>query len=52
VQATEAAQSAAIATLATTVTALAANTAELDPAALVAEIQAAINNTVIHLTTS
>jgi GH25 family lysozyme M1 (1,4-beta-N-acetylmuramidase) len=52
VQATEAAQSAAIATLATTVAALAANTAAIDPAALVAEIQAAIDNVTIHITTS
>jgi GH25 family lysozyme M1 (1,4-beta-N-acetylmuramidase) len=52
VQATEAAQNATIAKLVATVATLASNTAAIDPAALVAEIQAAIDNVTIHLATN
>jgi GH25 family lysozyme M1 (1,4-beta-N-acetylmuramidase) len=52
VQATEAAQNATIAKLVATVATLASNTAAIDPTALVAEIQAAIDNVTIHLATS
>jgi hypothetical protein len=51
-QATEAAQSATIATLVTTVATLATNTAAIDPAKLVADIQQAIDNVTIHLDTT
>jgi hypothetical protein len=52
IQATEAAQGATIATLAATVATLASNTAAIDPAKLVAEIQKAIDSVVIHISAS
>jgi hypothetical protein len=52
IQATEAAQGAVIAKLAETVATLASNTAAIDPAKLVADIQSAIDNVVIHLATN